>query len=125
MTKNSKKLSIPERHTSDVFDEKSEAARSRWRNLAAFWVLGLCNNYGYVVMLSAAHDILESKFHSTNGVTTPTNGSILNTTGIRSCNTLSTGAILLADILPSLVVKVITPFLPFYIQIPRGVVEHY
>lgn len=29
-----------------------------WRDLVAYWFLGLCNNYGYVVMLSAAHDIL-------------------------------------------------------------------
>lgn len=36
-----------------------------WRNLIAFWILGLCNNYGYVVMLSAAHDILASKSDST------------------------------------------------------------
>ncbi|XP_076303014.1 battenin-like, partial [Lasioglossum baleicum] len=39
-----------------------------------------------------------------------------NVTGVRSCNTLSTGAILLADILPSLAVKIITPFLPFYVH---------
>ena len=32
------------------------------RNLIAFWLLGLCNNYAYVVMLSAAHDILSSDF---------------------------------------------------------------
>lgn len=31
----------------------------RWRDLAAYWIIGLCNNYGYVVMLSAAHDIIE------------------------------------------------------------------
>lgn len=31
----------------------------KWRNLISFWVLGMCNNYGYVVMLSAAHDIIE------------------------------------------------------------------
>lgn len=24
----------------------------------AFWILGLCNNYGYVVMLTAANDII-------------------------------------------------------------------
>lgn len=30
-----------------------------WRDLIAFWFLGLSNNYGYVVMLSAAHDIIE------------------------------------------------------------------
>lgn len=29
-----------------------------WRDLTAFWMLGMCNNYGYVVMLSAAHDII-------------------------------------------------------------------
>uniref|UniRef100_A0A803YDV2 Uncharacterized protein n=1 Tax=Meleagris gallopavo TaxID=9103 RepID=A0A803YDV2_MELGA len=28
------------------------------RNGAAFWLMGLCNNFPYVVMLSAAHDIL-------------------------------------------------------------------
>lgn len=30
-----------------------------WRDLVAFWFLGLSNNYGYVVMLCAAHDIIE------------------------------------------------------------------
>lgn len=32
----------------------------RWRDLVAFWILGVCNNFGYVVMLSAAHDIIKS-----------------------------------------------------------------
>lgn len=36
------------------------AARSRVR--ASFWMLGLCNNYGYVVMISAAYDILDKNF---------------------------------------------------------------
>lgn len=39
--------------TAKVRDEQ------RWRDLTAYWILGLCNNYGYVVMLSAAHDIIE------------------------------------------------------------------
>lgn len=30
----------------------------KWRNLIAFYLLGLCNGYGYVVMLSAANDII-------------------------------------------------------------------
>lgn len=30
-----------------------------WRDLTAYWVLGLCNNFGYVVMLTAAHDIIQ------------------------------------------------------------------
>jgi battenin len=37
-----------------------------------------------------------------------------NTT--RECNPTSTGAILLADILPSLTVKILAPFLPFLVQ---------
>lgn len=28
------------------------------RPLVAYWILGLCNNYGYVVMLTAAADII-------------------------------------------------------------------
>lgn len=28
------------------------------RIVTAFWLLGLCNNYIYVIMLSAAHDII-------------------------------------------------------------------
>ena len=30
----------------------------KWRNVAAFWIFGLCNNFPYVIMLSAAFDIL-------------------------------------------------------------------
>ncbi|XP_037034003.1 battenin isoform X2 [Bradysia coprophila] len=33
------------------------------------------------------------------------------------CNIISTGAILLADVLPSLTIKIIVPFLPFYINV--------
>lgn len=32
--------------------------RSKWRNIIGFWMLGMCNNYGYVVMLTAAYDII-------------------------------------------------------------------
>ncbi|XP_053789210.1 battenin isoform X3 [Vidua chalybeata] len=34
---------------------------SSWRIGAAFWILGLCNNLPYVVMLSAARDLLEPR----------------------------------------------------------------
>uniref|UniRef100_A0A1I8A607 Battenin n=1 Tax=Steinernema glaseri TaxID=37863 RepID=A0A1I8A607_9BILA len=33
------------------------------RNLAAFWLFGLCNNYAYVIMLSAAEDIMDKQEH--------------------------------------------------------------
>lgn len=32
--------------------------RNKIRSLVAYWILGLCNNYGYVVMLTAADDII-------------------------------------------------------------------
>lgn len=39
----------------------------RWRDLLAYWLLGLCNNFGYVVMLSAAHDII-ARINKSDGV---------------------------------------------------------
>lgn len=39
----------------------NEERPMRMRDLVGFWILGLCNNYGYVVMLSGAHDILMQK----------------------------------------------------------------
>ncbi|OXU23226.1 hypothetical protein TSAR_014812 [Trichomalopsis sarcophagae] len=88
------------------------AATTGWRNLLAFWILGLCNNYGYVVMLSAAHDIL----HEHDDEEVVNNNATTNATGVRNCNTLSTGAILLADILPSVAIKLTAPFLPYFVQ---------
>jgi hypothetical protein len=47
---NSSNISVTRRHINESIEG---------RNLIAFWLLGLCNNFGYVVMLSAAKDILE------------------------------------------------------------------
>lgn len=49
-------------------------------------LLGLCNNFGYVVMLSAAHDILKQEEHQ-NSTKPETNG----TTNQFDCNPMSTG----------------------------------
>ncbi|GFT88475.1 battenin [Nephila pilipes] len=78
--------------------------KGRIRNLIGFWLLGLCNNYPYVIMLSAAFDLLYPK----NGESVPQQNC--STNGTR-CNEISTGAILLADILPSLFIKLIAPFI--------------
>lgn len=45
---------------SDKVEAKAQKIKDtgRWRDLTAYWIIGLCNNYGYVVMLSAAHDII-------------------------------------------------------------------
>uniref|UniRef100_A0A8C2W0E1 Battenin n=1 Tax=Chinchilla lanigera TaxID=34839 RepID=A0A8C2W0E1_CHILA len=85
------------RHLSD--SEEEEAApeprapllehqgAAQWKNAAGFWILGLCNNFSYVVMLSAAHDILRHERASGN----------------------QSHAVLLADILPTLVIKLLAP----------------
>lgn len=85
-----------------------------WRDLVAYWMLGLCNNYGYVVMLSAAHDIIEQFNHYEK---ISTNDGTVEIESGRQCNILSTGTILLADIIPSLIMKIISPFTPFWINV--------
>ncbi|XP_022187523.2 battenin isoform X2 [Nilaparvata lugens] len=80
--------------------------RPTWPSLIAFWILGLCNNFGYVVMLSAAHDIIKEHSQADD---TPKNE--------RDCNTMSTGAILLADVVPSLCIKMFVAFLPLCIKV--------
>lgn len=39
-------------------DKKFVPKNHRIRCLVAYWIIGLCNNYGYVVMLTAANDII-------------------------------------------------------------------
>ncbi|RXN03473.1 phosphoribosyl pyrophosphate synthase-associated 2 [Labeo rohita] len=53
---------------SDPVNTADTEGRQRWRNWIGFWLLGLCNNFAYVVMLSAAHDILQ-KQESQNSTT--------------------------------------------------------
>ncbi|CAG2248826.1 BTS [Mytilus edulis] len=80
------------------------------RNLIGFWILGLCNNFAYVIMLSAAHDILKEQekgaevHHNETTTTEPVDEHYMQ------CNEISTGAILLADILPTLIIKLTAPF---------------
>lgn len=79
------------------------------RNLISFWIFGLCNNFAYVIMLSAAHDILEPKESKNDSLdlnSTTTSPSSYHLV----CNPISTGAILLADILPTVIIKLTAPF---------------
>ncbi|KAK0403606.1 hypothetical protein QR680_017025 [Steinernema hermaphroditum] len=103
--------------------EKKDEERSRVRNLIGYWFLGLCNNFAYIVMLAAAADILdgatsfddrESAFRA-NGTALHCIASLRD----QKCSPISTGAILLADILPTLIVKTTAPFL--IRRVPFGV----
>ncbi|XP_061906636.1 battenin isoform X1 [Entelurus aequoreus] len=95
----------------------------QWRNWLGFWLLGLCNNFAYVVMLSAAQDILQKQ---QSGNTTKWTVSLLDSEGVKSgnnsrydCSPVSTAAVLLADILPTLIIKLSVPLLIH--QVPYGV----
>lgn len=99
-----KQVANKESNDVEATDEKNRPTNN-WRDLVAYWIFGLCNNFGYVVMLTAAHDILKEL----NGDEEQHRGD-----SNRPCNILSTGAILLADIIPGLCIKFLSPFLPFW-----------
>ena len=99
-----------------------------------YWILGTCNNFAYVVMLSAAHDLLEDHSKNDSSTTTispltTTTTSFLPTTTAANhtnkfdCNEISTGAILLADILPGIFVKLLAPFFVHRIKYSYRVVS--
>ena len=85
--------------------------------IICYWFLGLCNNFAYVIMLSAAHDILSPNEHNN----TSENQTTKNTNRF-DCNDLSTGTILLADILPGIAIKLIAPFFVHYLKYSHRVV---
>lgn len=93
-------------------------------NRLGFSILGLTNNFAYVIMLSAAYDLLKPTMMETDTTTlnNPTvaaqlaNTTTANAQQTKYCNPHSTSTILLADTLPSLTTKIIYPF--FLVSIP-------
>uniref|UniRef100_A0A8D0CL12 Battenin n=1 Tax=Scleropages formosus TaxID=113540 RepID=A0A8D0CL12_SCLFO len=84
-------------------------------NLSGFWLLGLCNNFAYVVMLSAAHDILHQQ--ESHNSTSPGDAEMSSSSGFAFTSHVFQ-AVLLADILPTLVIKAVAPF--FIHKFPYG-----
>lgn len=100
----------------------------RKRDLAAFWLLGFCNNFTYWVMITAAYDLLAVQDHGYGERSSlaapfgqPLNGSLEVTVGLPSwindsfvntfsCQQHSTGAILVADTLPAGALTLAAPF---------------
>uniref|UniRef100_A0A2K6F8P4 Battenin n=1 Tax=Propithecus coquereli TaxID=379532 RepID=A0A2K6F8P4_PROCO len=100
-----------EETTSDPQPPLLDHQGAHWKNAVGFWLLGLCNNFSYVVMLSAAHDILShervpgNQSHVDPGPTPIP----LNSSSRFDCNSVSTAAVLLADILPTFGIKLLAP----------------
>ncbi|CAD5218105.1 unnamed protein product [Bursaphelenchus okinawaensis] len=91
------------------------------RNFIAFWIFGLCNNFAYVIMLSAADDIMSQQEHeNVKSSSNSTLDSVKCVEKITSheCTTATLGAVLLADIIPCLVAKLVLPF--FMHRLPHG-----
>ncbi|XP_036446224.1 battenin isoform X2 [Colossoma macropomum] len=105
-------------------DTDTEDRVTRFRNQSGFWLLGLCNNFAYVVMLSAAHDILKRQESQNATVPTPAPGLLQSDSGNSSnssrydCNPVSTAAVLLADIIPTFLIKLTAPF--YIHKVPYG-----
>nr|XP_058971136.1 battenin-like [Pocillopora verrucosa] len=114
----SSNVSEEENDSSGVLSGSRSSERKSKRNLFGFWLLGLCNYFGFVVMLIAAHDILHQEKTSNRGNQTymPNASSIWHVTeSLQSadgleCSPFSTGTVLLADILPSFVISITAPF---------------
>jgi battenin len=85
------------------------------RNRLGFFLLGLTNNFAYVIMLSAAYDLLKQSETPPSPPVPPSNTttatSALNQQEQKFCNEHSTSTILLADTIPSLSTKLVYPFL--------------
>ncbi|XP_069508205.1 battenin isoform X2 [Ambystoma mexicanum] len=129
------------RHSESTSEDEGESpppvprsSSIQWRNAAGFWLLGLCNNFAYVIMLSAAHDILQkqetnktalvlldSNDELEKAMTLSLKAEHLSNGSRYDCNSVSTAAILLADILPTLIIKFTAPFyihlLPYHFRV--------
>eukprot|EP00096_Caligus_rogercresseyi_P014780 TRINITY_DN7268_c0_g1_i1.p1 TRINITY_DN7268_c0_g1~~TRINITY_DN7268_c0_g1_i1.p1 ORF type:complete len:436 (+),score=7.35 TRINITY_DN7268_c0_g1_i1:39-1346(+) len=83
------------------------------REKIGFWILGLCNNFGYVIMLSSAMDILNPSHFDGEEFKpiAPQDNVSITDSNPRDCNPISTGAVLLADIIPTVIIKLLAPFL--------------
>ncbi|XP_038064479.1 battenin-like isoform X2 [Patiria miniata] len=83
-----------------------KCCKEKIRNLAAFWLFEACSSYMYVVMLSAAYDILGGQYEIGNATSQENDTS----RGRFDCNPLSTGAVLLANVLPDMFVTLSAPW---------------
>ena len=98
-------------------EDNNHLRSKRYQTYLAFWLLGLCNNYGYVIMLSAAFDILKANFNYESSNKNLENRISNDNQNERQCNTMSTGIILLADIVPCMIIKLVVSFLPLHIKL--------
>lgn len=114
---------MPTRHQEDVKNnnnlKRNDKEGEIWRNLLAYWILGLCTEIGYIIIISAAHDILHSFEFSNEPDVNPTEIPLLlrnhSDAAIhyqQVCEKPSAGILLVADIVPAVLMSILCPFLP-------------
>ncbi|PAV91313.1 hypothetical protein WR25_21903 isoform B [Diploscapter pachys] len=91
----------------------------RRRNVISFLILGLCNNYVLVLMLSGAQDLLAKDDPAALAARQNHSDHCLEDLNARHCTKTSTGLVLICNILGSLTIKAIGPF--FIHRVPYGV----
>uniref|UniRef100_A0A0N5BSN4 Battenin n=1 Tax=Strongyloides papillosus TaxID=174720 RepID=A0A0N5BSN4_STREA len=91
----------------------------KWRNICSFWIFGLCNYYAFAIMLSAAESIMKNQKNHGSISKNLTASTCFSSVNSRECETISTGVVLIADIVPILLVKITFPF--FINRIPFGI----
>lgn len=135
-----------DRPLSTTYDKPIAKPAIAWHELISFWIFGLCTEFGYVVMICAAYDIL-SRFDNVRSTTDefyftecfcydhrivfdrniikmcafyPQSRLSLGSDGYakdeKICTEQSPGVLLLADIVPSLMMSLVCPFLPLFKQ---------
>ncbi|PIO74777.1 CLN3 protein, partial [Teladorsagia circumcincta] len=100
-----------------TYDSKSSTTTTDVRNMISFWIFGVCNNFGFSVMLSAAQDILNR--HERSPFEKNVTDFCVPTITSRICSPTSAGVVLLCNILPALLVKLMCPFVMH--RIPYGI----
>ncbi|KAI6207372.1 Battenin [Aphelenchoides besseyi] len=102
----------PQKQTDLVEMEIKKGSRDwgKIRNFIAFWVFGLSNNMVYVIMLSAAEDIMTRQ--QSGGSVNANNGTETCEPVIEGkyCDHAPLGIILLVDIIPLILLKSVFPF---------------
>ncbi|PIO60856.1 CLN3 protein [Teladorsagia circumcincta] len=107
----------PYRKIAMTYDSKSSTTTTDVRNMISFWIFGMCNNFGFSVMLSAAQDILNR--HERSPFEKNVTDFCVPAITSRICSPTSAGVVLLCNILPALLVKLMCPFVMH--RIPYGI----
>ncbi len=79
-------IGSPSTYTVQATSPSNHKKWTHYRNILAFWILGLCNNFPYVVMLSAANDIIKKLEGDVPGNTSNSSVSACELMNVNSTN---------------------------------------